>query len=165
MGNTPPVLRLMPFVILLGLFTPSCGKQIGDECVTNIDCNQDGTWDCDLSQPGGYCTVAGCDEASCPEKSVCIRFFAYQYSSTPCQTDLDCGADFLCLPDGLCVPRTSERRFCERTCGDDGDCRSGYVCRAAGIHGTVTSTSTYGSLALIKGTNQSQVIRFCVAKP
>jgi hypothetical protein len=29
----------------------------------------------------------------------------------------------------------------------------------------VTSTSTYGSLALIKGTNQSQVIRFCVAKP
>jgi hypothetical protein len=165
MRNTSTVPRLIPLTILLGLLISGCGKEIGDECLTNIDCNQDGTWDCDLSQPGGYCTVAGCDEASCPEKSVCIRFFSYQFSSDACQTDFDCGAEFLCLSDGICSPRASERRFCERTCGNDGDCRGGYVCRTAGIPGTITSTNTYGSLALIKEPNQSKVVRFCVARP
>ena len=62
MANTLPVFRLVLLFLLLVCLAPACGKEIGDSCSTNVDCAQDGTRDCDLSQPGGYCTVNGCDE-------------------------------------------------------------------------------------------------------
>jgi hypothetical protein len=34
-----------------------------------------------------------------------------------------------------CAPVTSERRWCQLTCGSPGDCRAGYTCRATGTHG------------------------------
>ena len=191
MANTPPVLRLVLFFILLVFLAPACGKEIGDSCGTNVDCAQDGTRDCDLSQPGGYCTINGCDEKSCPSEAVCIRIFPYEAAAASacqqdldctsaglglcmpngfcgCQQDLDCTSAGLCLPEGFCVPRVSERRYCERKCGNNGDCRGGYVCRNAGIEGQSAGTSAYGSIALVAtNANQStvEVVKFCSPSP
>jgi hypothetical protein len=165
MANTRPVLRSPFFAALFVVLVSGCGSQIGDSCTTNIDCDQYGNRDCDLSAPGGYCTVAGCDELSCPSEAVCIRVFPYVAPGAKCSTDSDCNSDSLCLPDGFCVPRTSERRFCERSCGSNGDCRGGYVCRQAGIEGQTTTTPTYGTIALVANANQSTVVKFCAPNP
>ena len=192
MANTPPVPRSTLLFALLALLTPACGKEIGDSCSTNVDCIQDSTRDCDLSQPGGYCTVNGCDELSCPSEAVCIRIFPYEVSrpacdpvSAPvcpagtgkcqssdsicgCTQDSDCTSDGLCVPDvthGYCAPRASERRYCERSCGNNGDCRGGYVCREAGIEGSIPVASTYGSVAFVPETDTSRVVRFCAPSP
>ena len=163
-ADTPPVPRLAPIFVLLALaasLAPACGKEIGDNCTTNVDCAQDGTRDCDLSQPGGYCTINGCDEKSCPSEAVCIRVFPYESPGAVCKDDTGCASSDLCLPEGFCVPRASERRYCERKCGGNGDCRGSYVCRAAGIEGFPSDQSTYGSIALVANANQSTVVKFC----
>jgi hypothetical protein len=197
MANTLPVLKSTLFLALLSLLAPACGKEIGDSCSTNVDCAQDGTRDCDLSQPGGYCTVNGCDELSCPSEAFCIRIFPYEVSrptclyadarfcpigtgvcrpdsTCGCTQDLDCTSDGLCVPDvsnvpdvpnGYCVPRTSERRYCLRSCGNNGDCRGGYVCRAAGIEGSTPVTNTYGSIAFVPYADTSRAITFCAPAP
>lgn len=160
-AHTPPVLRVVSVVVLLALVVPACGKDIGDGCSTNLDCANDGTRDCDLSQPGGYCTVNGCDEKSCPGGSVCIRVFPYESPGAACGQDADCASDELCMPDGYCVPRGSERRYCLEKCGDNGDCRGGYVCREAGMEGRQPTESTYGCIALVENPEQSSVVKFC----
>ncbi len=161
----PRAARSAPFFVLLTLLAPACGSQIGDSCTTNVDCAQDATRDCDLSQPGGYCTVNGCDEQSCPSEAVCIRIFPYEDPGSACQQDSDCTSAGLCLPEGFCVPRASERRYCERKCGSNGDCRGGYVCREAGIEGRPSDTSTYGSIALVANANESTIVKFCAPAP
>lgn len=175
-ANTRPVHPVRVLLALVMLSTAACGKDIGDDCTTNVDCAQDGTRDCDLSQPGGYCTVNGCDELSCPSGSVCIRVFPYEESgATPCTwvtpdtcsnavetSPSYCPADQICIPDGFCVPRVSERRFCEKSCGSNSDCRAGYVCREAGVQCEFpSSSSTYGSIALVNNPTPTLVAKFC----
>jgi hypothetical protein len=180
-ASIAPVHSARALLVLFALSAAACGKSIGDECTTNVDCSQDGTRDCDLSQPGGYCTINGCDEKFCPSEAVCIRIFPYEASHTNlcawpapldgvlCPTDQApadpstcvCPADQICIPDGFCVPRTSERRFCEKSCGSNSDCRSGYVCREAGVEGKPATTSTYGSIALVSNPTSNTVVKFC----
>ncbi|HEX7506118.1 MAG TPA: hypothetical protein VF550_05060 [Polyangia bacterium] len=190
------MLKSTLFFALLSLLAPACGKEIGDSCSTNVDCQQDQTRDCDLSQPGGYCTVNGCDEKSCPSEAVCIRIFPYEISRPTCQLDStlvsscpagtgqclqpdsvcgctqdsDCTSDGLCVPDvphSYCVPRTSERRYCLRSCGNDGDCRGGYLCREAGVEvkDWTPVSSSYGSVALVANASTSTVVKFCSPAP
>jgi len=165
MANTRAVLRSAFLTALFVVLVSGCGKQIGDSCTTNVDCDQYGNRDCDLSAPGGYCTVDGCDEQSCPSEAVCIRVFPYEAPGATCSADVGCNGDSLCLPEGFCVPRASERRFCERTCGSNGDCRGGYTCRQAGIEGQTTTTTTYGTIALVANANQSTVVKYCAPNP
>ena len=180
-ANTRPVPRARALLILFAMSAAACGKDIGDDCQTNVDCAQDGTRDCDLSQPGGYCTVNGCDEKSCPSGSTCIRVFPYEESGasqctwpTPdsCSVSTDpsalyCAADQICIPGtpgipgGICVPRVSERRFCAKSCGSNSDCRGGYVCREAGIECKAATNNTYGSLALAENPASVPVAKFC----
>jgi len=174
-ADTAAVPRARILLVLFALSAAACGKDIGDDCTTNVDCSQDGTRDCDLSQPGGYCTINGCDERSCPDGSICIRVFPYEAegadicdwvtSSSTLQTEdvpgLTCPSDQICLPDGHCVPRISERRYCQKSCGSDGDCRSGYVCREAGVEGKAPTSNTYGSIVVAANPNQSMVAKFC----
>jgi hypothetical protein len=130
----------------------ACSRSIGDNCTTNIDCSANGDRTCDLSEPGGYCTIDGCDATSCPDESVCVRFFPEQYLTKPCDPACEdvatpdcqggqvkdlCLASELCLDEGLCAPRAVERRLCEKTCGNSGDCRGGYECRSASAHGSM----------------------------
>jgi hypothetical protein len=55
-------------------------------------------------------------------------------------------------PYACCVPSVSERRYCAATCGNNGDCRGGYVCR---------TSETLGSIALRPDPNQSATAKFC----
>jgi hypothetical protein len=89
---------LLVFVgLLLG-----CPKQIGDSCSLSSDCSINADRVCDLAQPGGYCTVPGCEPNSCPAEAMCVSFDAH-------------------------APRL-RRRFCMKGCEGDDDCREGYRC-------------------------------------
>jgi hypothetical protein len=136
----PPMSQLRAtatvFLPLVLIATAACGDEIGDECSLSTDCSTQGDRICDVSSPGGYCTIAGCDWDTCPENSVCVRFFSVGDSNRVCDPRAedvggsnDCTADELCTLSGTCVPRTAETRFCMRTCGSNGDCRADYECR------------------------------------
>jgi hypothetical protein len=131
-----PVLSIAVLCVALA-FGSGCGSEIGDSCAVNLDCDPSNSNDrvCDLSSAGGYCTIVGCDHDSCPEGSVCIRFYVASFENAPCDpatedvsTDV-CGADEVCALKGQCVPSTSEVRYCMATCESGGDCRDGYECR------------------------------------
>jgi hypothetical protein len=136
--------RLLAWALLCAaLSLAACKRQIGDACKSSIDCSQEAERLCDISQPGGYCTIEGCDERTCPDESVCVRFFPRLdpgracNPTPPADSPPDCAPEELCLKDGHCVPRASERRFCVHSCTDNNDCRGGYECRQAGTQGTI----------------------------
>lgn len=166
--------------LALALTTASCGRKIGDTCQTAADCDPNGGRICDLSQPGGYCTILGCNETSCPSEATCVRYFPVEYLTTPCNPVCedrncltggadaglcsltcpqgssngsanaacpngptnDCTADEICLDEGLCAPRSTEMRFCAFVCGNNGDCRGGYICRPTGTAGSMALSAT-----------------------
>lgn len=130
MARMPPTLRTgISLVFAALLFGAGCGQEIGDACSLSTDCSPQGDRHCDLSSPGGYCTVIGCAYDTCPDDSVCIRFFSSAAVNRPCTDDTGCSPDELCTLGGQCVPRSSELRFCMKTCSSNGDCRSKYECR------------------------------------
>lgn len=154
---------VLGFVLVLG----ACGKEIGDACSIAADCDPNGGRMCDPdpSSPGGYCTILGCDYSTCPDNSACIRFFTGNFTNKPCTKENEammCTLDELCSIVGNCVPRSSEVRYCMRTCGSDGDCRDGYECRDFDVmkaHG--------GEPVLAPGTpvDEAHAPRFCAVKP
>ena len=84
-----------------------CTPDLGDECTLDLDCSQQGDRLCDITQPGGYCTVFGCEPDKCPEdEGLCVAF-------NP-QLDPACGP----LDDGRWA--RFERTFCMDACDDDG---------------------------------------------
>ena len=84
----------------------ACQSKIGDDCSDNVSCSPDGDRICDLSQPGGYCTVPDCVPGSCPDNGVCVRFWTGAHTRTWCMKD--CGSDSDCRDDYLCAPHSSE---------------------------------------------------------
>ncbi len=120
-----------------------CGSEIGDACSVTLDCDPSLSTGrvCDQSSSGGYCTIAGCDHDSCPDGSVCVRFFVASFENRPCDpatedlptgTGTDaCALDEVCALTGQCVPANSEVRYCMKTCDSGGDCRDRYECRDA----------------------------------
>lgn len=142
----------------------ACGRHIGDACSSSADCDPtSGTRTCDLSQPGGYCLLEGCDARSCPGESVCIRVFPGALLSKSCSADVMCNPDEICLTDsaaatadagaaagssaGYCARMSLEKRLCLQGCGGNGDCRSGYTCTQAGTNGTIALTLTASEAA------------------
>ena len=151
------MLRGLTAILLASALVAGCGHSIGDSCSVNIDCDPLGQRFCDTSAPGGYCTIDGCDVGTCPSEAVCIRFFT-PVANEPCIAGLmypenGCRADERCVCDlsvgdvcqtptnavngenGHCAPETTERRWCQKSCGSDGDCRPGYECRSTGTLG------------------------------
>jgi hypothetical protein len=150
----PALMRYRLVLLLLlvafpGVLLGACGKEIGDACVFSSDCSPNGDRQCiDANQSGGYCSIQGCDYSTCPDEAACIRFFNGSFSNRPCDpTKLPaacvadstncCSLDELCgisnnETGGNCVPRSSEVRYCMRTCDSDDDCRDGYECRDLG---------------------------------
>lgn len=108
-----------------------CGKEIGDSCTYDTDCDTNGNRICvdPTAGYGGYCSIMGCDYSTCPDEAACIRFFTGGFTNKPCTDDTMCSDDELCAIEGHCVARSSEVRYCMKTCGDNGDCRDGYECR------------------------------------
>jgi hypothetical protein len=71
---------------------------------------------CDITQPGGYCTVFNCEPGSCPEDSACINFGSTLSSVGSGECSLGQGTS------------PYQRSFCMASCASDGDCRGGYSC-------------------------------------
>lgn len=147
MSPTTLLHRLLP-LLLAGSVLAGCGKKIGDECGTNVDCSVAGDRFCDTAPPGGYCTVEGCDVGTCPDDGICVRFYT-PVRTAPCTHDPEnprgsCAPDERCVCDGTdamgsctssaghCAPENSERRWCMRGCDEPSDCRDGYTCRYTG---------------------------------
>lgn len=103
----PPPLALVLFFVAASAV--GCAPAIGDECDTALDCSSQGSRQCDRTQPGGYCTIMGCERGTCPEDSVCVKFrpdlerIAVTYCMASCETDSDCrGEDgYECMTDDM----------------------------------------------------------------
>lgn len=161
-----PRFLLAPALLLCALLA-ACGDEIGDECSLSSDCSQAGDRFCDNTQPGGYCTVVGCDYDTCPEESVCVRFFTGGFANRTCDytnedvsTDM-CAPSELCSINGYCVPAQSEARYCMKACSSNDDCRGDYECR------TLELMREHGGEPLMApgervGDNPA---RFCAVKP
>ena len=148
-------------LVVTALVITGCGKEIGDSCIISSDCDPNGQRYCDSSSKSGYCTIQGCDYSTCPSEAACIRFFTGNFENRPCATVSECSLDELCSLEGRCVPRSSEVRWCMRTCDSDSDCRDGYECRDLDKmieHG--------GEPVLAPGTAiDSSAPKFCAAAP
>ncbi len=105
----------LPVACALALLAFGCTPKIGDECTVSTNCSAAGDRLCDITQPGGYCTIFNCEPGTCPADSVCINF-GTSLSSVD-----------MCTPSQGNSPY--QRSFCMATCASDGDCRGGqYKC-------------------------------------
>src|SRR5882724_11446216 len=103
-----------------------CSPKIGDKCTVSTDCSATGDRLCDITEPGGYCTVFNCEPDSCPDDAACINFGAtlsVSESDPATQTNV-------VLPGCTASQGNSpyQRSFCMASCASDGDCRGGYRC-------------------------------------
>ena len=77
----------------------ACAPEIGDACQTSLDCSSQGSRLCDRTQPGGYCTLRGCEQGTCPDEAVCVKFrpmeerLATTWCMAKCDGDGDCRTD------------------------------------------------------------------------
>ena len=115
------IVRLALLFVVAATAGTGCRREIGDECTTAADCNPNGSRSCDATQPGGYCTIQGCDETSCPEEAACMRYFPAEFLTAPCDPNpadgvTGCMADEVCLDEGLCARQSTELRYCVKTC-------------------------------------------------
>lgn len=113
MPGLPEKLLLWLTVLATGA---GCKPQIGDDCTVSTDCSAEGVRLCDITAPGGYCTIFNCEPNNCPEdESLCVMFNAQPSWVPQCEDKQS--------------PSPYERSFCMATCKKDNDCRDGYVCR------------------------------------
>jgi hypothetical protein len=96
---------LLAFAFAAAVLAAGCAPVIGDGCGSATNCSVNGDRQCDLTQPGGACTVFDCQADQCPDNAVCVRF----------------------NPDD---PRHAVVA-CMRACNDDGGCRGDYECVSA----------------------------------
>jgi len=118
-------------IFALGIVMPlallGCGRSIGDDCQLNTDCSANGDRTCDLSQPGGYCTVEGCDQTSCPQDSACMRFFPAHFLNQVCDPDCE-DADLMSQPMTICTGDSpSAPKPCTKSASTH-DCATDEVC-------------------------------------
>ena len=97
-------------IVGLALAGFGCAPEIGDDCGSALDCSAQGSRLCDRTQPGGYCTIQGCEKGTCPDEAVCVKFRPSQ--------------------ERLAVT------YCMFKCGDRSDCRGGYSCTSADDFGS-----------------------------
>lgn len=133
-------------IVGLGLVLSACGPRIGDPCENSYECaplTRDRY--CDSSfmyERKGECTIWGCASGGCPDEAVCVTVFPTAFLSQRCDPQkktAQCGIDELCLPDGICADGRLGRSSCRLLCDNDGDCRPGYRCSAAGQNGLYVS--------------------------
>jgi len=97
----PLMMRRATISLLVILALTGCKEHVGDSCGSSIDCSPTGELQCDLSQPGGYCTVFACDADTCPE-GACVEW--------------------------RFVPSRTADTWCMKTCDNTPDCRREYSC-------------------------------------
>jgi hypothetical protein len=98
------------------LLACGCQARIGDGCSTNQQCSGQTQRLCDITQPGGYCTILNCSPTSCPEgEGMCVTFGNALSPLPGCQN--------------ASKPSPYARSLCMQYCSEDTECRPGYVCR------------------------------------
>lgn len=124
-------------VLCLLLSASACGRGIGDACETSLRCSASGTRLCDMTQPGGYCTLAACQPGNCPSDSVCVTFA----QSTESEGDDN---------------NRLSSNYCMRKCDERSDCRDdeGYDCVLGDQFGVAGE-------AVVEGDKQQ---RFCAQR-
>ena len=89
------------FLVCALLAIAACAPSIGDSCGGSRDCSTTGDRVCDLAQPGGYCTILGCDPDTCPGSSLCVewRFEPGRLAETWCMAACSggCRALYRCV--------------------------------------------------------------------
>jgi hypothetical protein len=131
----------LTFALALVLSGAACGRKIGDNCQTAADCNPNGGRICDLSQPGGYCTILGCNETSCPSEATCIRYFPVEYLSKPCNPfceDRACGGPDA-GPDAGCPQICDQASPSSCPSGPTNDCTADEICLDQGVCAPLSS--------------------------
>lgn len=107
-----------------------CKPKIGDDCRISTDCSRAGDRLCDITAPGGYCTIYNCEPNSCPEgESLCVEFGAQRSPVSKCEDKQS--------------PSPYGRAFCMATCDEDSDCRPGYSCEDLSV-----TTNSWGALLI-----------------
>ncbi|HEY1532490.1 MAG TPA: hypothetical protein VGF76_00680 [Polyangiaceae bacterium] len=102
-------------LVLLSLVAFGCSPKIGDSCTVSTNCSASGDRLCDITEPGGYCTIFNCEPDSCPDGAVCINFGTQLSPVDQCSTSQG--------------NSPYQRSFCMAPCSVDGDCRGGYSCQ------------------------------------
>ncbi|MFK7988165.1 MAG: hypothetical protein AB8I08_19245 [Sandaracinaceae bacterium] len=126
--------RIPLLTVSLLLLAVGCAPSIGDSCGSSIDCSVNGDRTCDLTRPGGACTIFSCEADNCPDDAVCVRF----------------------RPD----PSRLAFNACMRRCTQDGDCRFDDGYRCLGVDEITTTPESGEAIAELVDT---EVERFCVA--
>jgi hypothetical protein len=86
-------------LLLLSSLAIGCTPKIGRNCSNSLECSLQGSRICDRTQPHGYCTIAGCEEGTCPSEAVCVKFspnderLAVTYCLAKCDDTSDCRGD------------------------------------------------------------------------
>jgi hypothetical protein len=114
-----PLMPRLPEKLLLlcalAALAVACKPNIGDDCQISTDCSAAGDRLCDITAPGGYCTIFNCEPGTCPDgESLCVEFGAQRGRADLCQDKQS--------------PSPYGRAFCMATCKKNSDCRDGYVC-------------------------------------
>jgi len=102
--NFPHLLKLGLLLFVLWTFS-ACSTGIGDECESTAECPTGAI--CDVTVPGGYCLVRGCERNDCPEDSVCVRF---DNDSSQCMRYCEANED--CRDGHVCRDDIPPARFC-----------------------------------------------------
>ena len=92
--------KLFPSLAALALagIVIGCAPAVGDDCETSGECPVGAI--CDVTAPGGYCTLEGCDSESCPDGSVCVEFNAEEsFCLKYCEGDNECRSGYVCRDD------------------------------------------------------------------
>ena len=102
-----------------------CSPKIGDKCTVSTDCSATGDRLCDITEPGGYCTVFNCEPDGCPDDAACINFGTTLSNVTQVVNGMTTIAPACTAGQG---DSPYQRSFCMASCETDSDCRGGYKC-------------------------------------
>jgi len=109
----PRLAEKLLLLVAIAAAHAGCKPKIGDDCKISTDCSAAGDRLCDITAPGGYCTVFSCEPGTCPEgESLCVEF----------------GEKRSPLCHDRSTPSPHARTFCMATCDKTSDCRTGYEC-------------------------------------
>ena len=122
----------LTLLLALALVLTACGDQIGDSCDFNVDCSPLGDRICDTSQLGGYCTIQGCDQDSCPEdEAVCVRFYPVSFLSSPCDALTEDALGSKC--GRACAPECKKSCDASEVCCSTNHCNTAEICLSSGF--------------------------------
>lgn len=95
MRRAPPSVTVPSLIVAALLALSGCGKSIGDDCGSDIECGTGRL--CDRSSKGGYCTVSPCKPDSCPDDSACVEFDdGTTWCMAVCSSKDDCRGGYFC---------------------------------------------------------------------